>query len=158
MDASPFLVRHSEIETSSTYFHRFVSGVGIDKSLIMMRNKIGPSLVPWGTPELTGSQSEKSLKICNLHILQNFVQISLSLFSFLRKMNIPAYTSPTLCIGRTFDAETSNAGSDLFPYDIPTKTININKFSFKYKVVKNGKDGQYINETKKQEEQQEQPC
>ena len=25
------------------------SGVGLDKSLIMMGNKIGPSLVPWGT-------------------------------------------------------------------------------------------------------------
>ena len=53
MDAPPFLVRHSEIETSSTYFHRFVSGVGIDKSLNKMRNKIRASLVSWGTPAPT---------------------------------------------------------------------------------------------------------
>ena len=91
-------------------------------------------------------------------------------------MNIPAYTSPALCIGRTYDAENSTAASDLFPADIPTKTINVNKFSFKYKVVKNSKDvndlfdvsgelslkikanilkaegaGKYINETKKKE-------
>lgn len=91
-------------------------------------------------------------------------------------MNIPAYTSPTLCIGRTFDAEKSTAAGDLFPAGISTKTINVNKFSFKYAVVKNSKDvndlfdvsgelslkikanllkvegaGKYINETKKKE-------
>ena len=63
MDAPPFFVRHSEIETSSTNFHRFVSGMGMDKSLIMMRNRIGPSLVPWGTPALTGSQSKNASPI-----------------------------------------------------------------------------------------------
>ena len=63
MDAPPFLVRHSEIETSSTNFQRFVSGVGMDKSLIMMTNRIGPSLVPWGTPALTGSQSKNASPI-----------------------------------------------------------------------------------------------
>jgi len=60
--------------------------------------------------------------------------------TLLRKMNIPAYTSPTLCIGRTFDAENSTACSDVFPSGIPTKQINVNKFSFKYTVVKNSKD------------------
>ena len=93
-------------------------------------------------------------------------------------MNIPAYTSPTLCLGRTFDKETSSACADVFPSstDIPTKLININKFSFKYQVVKSSKDvndlldvsgelslkikanllkvegaGQYINENKRKE-------
>ena len=91
-------------------------------------------------------------------------------------MNIPAFTSPTLCIGRTYDAENSTAARDLFPADIPTKPIHVNKLSFKYKVVKNSKDvndlfdvsgelslkikanllkvegaGRYINETKKKE-------
>ena len=91
-------------------------------------------------------------------------------------MYIPAYTSPTLCIGRTYDAENATAASDLFPAGIPTKTIHVNKFSFKYKVVKNSKDvndlfdvsgelslkikanllkvegaGKYINETKNKE-------
>ncbi|KAL9985830.1 hypothetical protein ACROYT_G008278 [Oculina patagonica] len=93
-------------------------------------------------------------------------------------MNIPAYTSPTLCLGRTFDTESSSAGADIFPSgtDMPTKRINVNKFSFKYKVVKSSKDvndlldvsgelslkikanllkvegaGQYINENKMEE-------
>ena len=35
----------------------------MDKSLIMMRNRIGPSLVPWGTPALTGSQSGNAYPI-----------------------------------------------------------------------------------------------
>ena len=116
------------------------------------------------------------LMTCTPHMLQNVVQIKLSLLSVFRKMNIPAYTSPTLCIGRTFDAEKSTAAGDLFPAGIPTKTINVNKFSFKYTVVKNSKDvndlfdvsgelslkikanllkvegaGKYINETKKKE-------
>ncbi|KAL9985832.1 hypothetical protein ACROYT_G008280 [Oculina patagonica] len=93
-------------------------------------------------------------------------------------MNIPAYTSPTLCLGRTFDTESSSACADIFPSatDMPTKLINVNKFSFKYKVVKSSKDvndlldvsgelslkikanllkvegaGQYINENKMEE-------
>lgn len=91
-------------------------------------------------------------------------------------MNIPAYTSPTLCIGRTFDAENSTAGGDIFTANVPTKLINVNKFSFKYSVVKNSRDvndlldvsgelslkikanvlkvegaGQYVNEAKKEE-------
>jgi len=91
-------------------------------------------------------------------------------------MNIPAYTSPTLCIGRSFDAANSAACSDIFAANIPTKLINVNKFSFKYSVVKNSKDvndlldvsgelslkikanllkvegaGQYINEVKTEE-------
>ena len=93
-------------------------------------------------------------------------------------MNIPAYTSPTLCLGRTFDKETSSACADVFSSstDIPTKLIDVNKFSFKYQVVKSSKDvndlldvsgelslkikanllkaegaGQYINENKREE-------
>ena len=55
-------------------------------------------------------------------------------------MNIPAYTSPTLCIGRTFHAQNSEPSSDIFPTDIPTRQINVNRFSFKYTVVKDSKD------------------
>lgn len=91
-------------------------------------------------------------------------------------MNIPAYTSPTLCLGRTYDAETSTACSDIFPADIPKRRLNVSTFSFKYKVVKSNKEvndlldvsgelslkikaglievkgsGQYVNETKMEE-------
>ncbi|RMX52156.1 hypothetical protein pdam_00024831, partial [Pocillopora damicornis] len=93
-------------------------------------------------------------------------------------MNVPAYTSPTLCLGRTFDLETSRACADVFPSssDLPIKPMNFNKFSFKYQVVKSSKDvndlldvsgelslkikanllkvegaGQYINESKLEE-------
>ena len=37
--------------------------MGIDKSLIIMENKIGPSLVPWGTPALTKNHSESDCPI-----------------------------------------------------------------------------------------------
>jgi len=50
-------------------------------------------------------------------------------------MNIPAYAVPTLSIGSTFDCNTSRNGLDIFPSDIPTKTENVNKFSFRYKVI-----------------------
>ncbi|PFX20179.1 putative protein PHLOEM PROTEIN 2-LIKE A3 [Stylophora pistillata] len=57
-------------------------------------------------------------------------------------MNIPAYTSPTLCLGRTFDNETLSARADIYSSsnNIPIKSININRFSFKYQVVKSSKD------------------
>ena len=55
-------------------------------------------------------------------------------------MNIPAYTSPTLRLGRTFNAETSSACNDIFPMEIQTELKNVNTFSFKYKVVKSNKD------------------
>ena len=57
-------------------------------------------------------------------------------------MNIPAYTSPTLILGRTFDRKTLRASADISSSsnDIPAKLININKFSFKYQVVNSSKD------------------
>lgn len=57
-------------------------------------------------------------------------------------MNIPAYTSPNLYLGRTFDRERLEAREDISwsGNDIPKKSININKFSFKYQVVKSSKD------------------
>ncbi len=55
-------------------------------------------------------------------------------------MNIPVYTAPDLCIGRTYDDTNSAAGIDIFPSNIPTKKININRFTFKYKVVRNNSD------------------
>ncbi|XP_068683041.1 uncharacterized protein [Montipora foliosa] len=50
-------------------------------------------------------------------------------------MNIPAFTAPTLSIGSTFDLNRARKGQDIFPSDIPTKTENVNSFSFRYKVV-----------------------
>ena len=55
-------------------------------------------------------------------------------------MNIPAFAAPTLCLGRTYDVKTSTAGRDIFPSDITPKTINVNQFTFQYKVVKNSSD------------------
>ena len=58
-------------------------------------------------------------------------------------MNIPAYAAPTLCIGRTYDARKVSAGIDIFPSNIPTekiKKMNVNHFTFKYKVVRNSND------------------
>jgi hypothetical protein len=51
-----FPVRCSDTVLSSTNIHIFVSGELIFKSLIMTRNKIGPSFVLWVTPAVTGSQ------------------------------------------------------------------------------------------------------
>lgn len=59
-------------------------------------------------------------------------------------MNIPAYTSPTLCIGRTYDATNSSAGIDIYPPNIPTKKTNVNRFKFDYKVVKNNSDAKNL--------------
>ena len=53
-----FLTRPSDNDTSSTYFQVQDSGSGIFKLLIITRNNIGPSFVPWGTPAVIGSQSE----------------------------------------------------------------------------------------------------
>ena len=55
-------------------------------------------------------------------------------------MNIPSYTSPTLCIGRTYDAANSTAGIDIFSSNIPTKKVNVSRFTFDYKVVKDSSD------------------
>ena len=93
-------------------------------------------------------------------------------------MDIPAYTLPTLCLGGSFDLETSRACADVFPSSngLPIKSMNVNRFSFKYQLVKSSKDindlldissefslkikanllevegaGQYINESKLEE-------
>ena len=55
-------------------------------------------------------------------------------------MEIPAYISPSLCIGRTFDAERGRVGSDIFPSSVPTKAVDFNKYTFKYKVIKTNND------------------
>ena len=99
------------------------------------------------------------------------------IFFSAKKMNIPAYAAPTLSIGRTYDAQNSKARGDIFQSDqIPLKTINVNKFFFKYSLVQNSKDvndlldvsgelslkikanllkvegaGKYVNESKKEE-------
>lgn len=59
------LLRFSDNETSSTYFHIPKLGeMALPKSLTIMRNKIGLKLVFWGTPALTGSQSENGSLLC----------------------------------------------------------------------------------------------
>ena len=45
-------------DTSSTYFQVQDSGSEILKLLIIIKNNIGPSFVPWGTPAFIGSQPE----------------------------------------------------------------------------------------------------
>ena len=50
------------------------------------------------------------LKIIIIIIIISFLIPVVSVFYFLlKKMDIPAYTSPTLCHGRTFNLETSRA-------------------------------------------------
>ena len=56
-------------------------------------------------------------------------------------MRIPAYTSPTLFLGRTFDRDTLSARADISSSnDKPVKKMDINKFSFKYQVVTSSQD------------------
>ena len=50
-------------------------------------------------------------------------------------MTFPTYAVPALSIGSTFDCNTSRNGIDLFPPDVPTKTENVNTFSFRYNIV-----------------------
>ena len=53
-----FRISPSDSDTSSTYFQVRDSRSGIFKLLIITRNNIGPSFVPWGTPAVFRSQSE----------------------------------------------------------------------------------------------------
>ena len=53
-----FPISPSDSDTSSTYFQVRDSRSGIFKLLIITRNNIGPSFVPWGTPAVIRSQSE----------------------------------------------------------------------------------------------------
>ena len=56
------------------------------------------------------------------------------------KMNIPAYASPNLRIGRSYDAQTSKAGIDIYPGNIEIEETNVNQFNFEYRVIKSSKD------------------
>ena len=58
MDGSPFRKRHSERETLSTNFQMLDFPELHCKSLTIIKNRIGPNFVPWGTPALTGNQLE----------------------------------------------------------------------------------------------------
>ena len=61
-DAFPKLVT-SDIVTSSTYFQWLERrGEWIARSLIIIKKRIGPNLVPWGTPACTGIHSEMESK------------------------------------------------------------------------------------------------
>ena len=56
-------------------------------------------------------------------------------------MNIPAYASPNLRIGRSYDAQTSKAGIDIYPFgNIEIEKTNVNQFNFEYRAIKNSKD------------------
>ena len=68
--------------------------------------------------------------------------IKLPTFIYLLEiMRIPAYTSPTLFLGRTFDRDTLSACADISSSnDKPVKKMDINKFSFKYQVVTSSQD------------------
>ena len=61
-DTSPKL-ETSDIVTSSTCFQWFERrGEWVAKSLIVIRKRIGPNLVPWGTPACSGIHSEMRSK------------------------------------------------------------------------------------------------
>ena len=56
-------------------------------------------------------------------------------------MNIPAYASSNLRIGRSYDAQNSNAGIDIYPFgNIDIEETNVNQFNFEYRVIKSSKD------------------
>ena len=56
-------------------------------------------------------------------------------------MNVPAYASPSLRIGRSYDAQTSKAGIDIYPPEnIVLEETKVNRFTFEYRVIKNSKD------------------
>ena len=67
-----FLISPSDSDTSSTYFQVRDSGSGIFKFLIITRNNIGLSFVPWGTPAVIWSQSE--VEPANLMRCRRFVR------------------------------------------------------------------------------------
>lgn len=55
-------------------------------------------------------------------------------------MDVPAWAFSNLCIGRTYDSKENRAGIDIFQPEITTKTENVNRFYFQYKVVESNKD------------------
>ena len=55
-------------------------------------------------------------------------------------MNIPAFASEFLRIGRTYDATNLSPGIDIYPASIPKVKDNVNRFQFEYMVVKNSSD------------------
>ena len=67
-----FLISPSASDTSSTYFQVRDSRSGIFKLLIITRNNIWPSFVPWGTPAVIGSQSE--VEPANLTLCRRLVR------------------------------------------------------------------------------------
>ena len=69
-----------------------------------------------------------------------FTWLIFSPFLSLKKMNIPAYMSPMLRLGRTFHPETCLTGHDIFPEGVQTVVQDYNIFSFKCKVVKSSKE------------------
>ena len=63
----------SDIVRSSTYFQWLDSnGVSVARSLIIRRNRIGPSLVPCGTPACTGKP--RGYDVLNLNSLASAIK------------------------------------------------------------------------------------
>ena len=59
-------------------------------------------------------------------------------------MNVPAYTSSALCLGRTYDVRNLQIGNDIFPSDVTTKTIKKNSFTIRYKNIQNSQDSKDV--------------
>ena len=72
----PFLIS-SDVVVSSTYFQS--DALLIARSLIMIKNNHGPSLVPWGTPEgtvpLSDTQLSESLILCERPERKSMIQL-----------------------------------------------------------------------------------
>ena len=83
----------------------------------------------------------KAYALCNNNHNRHHNVSGICFFFFSGKMNIPAFGSEFLRIGRTYDAANpAVAGIDIYPADIPTVKDNKNRFQFEYKVVKNSSD------------------
>lgn len=60
------------------------------------------------------------------------------------EMNVPAYTSPTLCLGRTYDITKLQIGDDIFSPEVPTKIIRKDNFTFRFKNIQNSQDSKEL--------------
>ena len=74
----------------------------MDKSLIMMKNRIGPSVVPWGTPALTGSQSENASPIFTRCLRsERKLMIMMNGIRYRRTPKSTSFLISTLCMTNT---------------------------------------------------------
>ena len=59
-------------------------------------------------------------------------------------MNVPAYTSPFLCLGGTYDITKSEVGGDIFSSGVPTKKTKKNLFTLSLKNIQNSQDAKDV--------------